>query len=354
MKFYREVRTMQSGEKKSFWHRAGPALVLIVLAPMIAEVLPGATRMSAIFVLPIEMGYWGVGALLIRAAVRHWNLGWRNMLLLAIALCFGEELLIQQTSFAPLVIQLVKGAPYARDFGINWLYLLWAIGYEGVLVVFVPVMLAELIFPSRRETSWVSRAGLIAAAIYMAVAMFGAWFSWTQIARTKVFHLPAYTPPMDHLAGAALAVLLLIFLALGPTRRLLARPSPALAAPHPIGAGLLALVISVLWYALILLAFRIAPQVPPLPSAVAGVVIGMAGMMLYARWSAHPAWSDWHRYAVVCGAMAGTMGVGFVGFIGAAPLDIYGKAALNAVAVVLMAILALRLRRVRQSQAGPA
>ncbi len=335
---------MQVADEKGFWHRVAPGLTLIILAPMIAEVLPGATRMSAIFVLPVEMGYWGVGALLIRAAVRHWQLGWRNMLLLAIALCFGEELLIQQTSFAPLVIQLVKGAPYARDFGVNWLYLLWAIGYEGVLVVLVPVMLTELIYPCRRHSSWVSRGGLMLSTIYLGIACFGAWFSWTQIARTKVFHLPAYTPPADHLVAAAAAIALLIFLALGPMRRLLALPSPVIVPPHPLVPGLIALVISALWYALILLAFRIAPNVPPLPAAIAGAAIGIGGMLLYGRWSAHPSWSKWHRYAVVAGAMAGSMGVGFVGFIGAAPLDLYGKVILDALAVLLMIVLGMRLK----------
>lgn len=336
---------MQDEERKGFWHRIGPALTLIVLAPMIAEVLPGATRMSAIFVLPIEMGYWGVGALLIRAVVRRYKLGWQNMLLLAVALCFGEELLIQQTSFAPLVIALTKGAPYARDFGLNWLYLLWAIGYEGVLVVLVPVMLAELIFPNRRAQSWVSPGGLAIAAIYMALACFGAWFSWTQYARTKVFHLPPYTPPPDHLIAAAAAIAVLILLALGPTRRLLSKPFAALVPPRPLLVALPAFVLSVLWYALILLAFRIRPDVPPLAAAAAGIIAGLGSMVLFGRWSAHPAWSKWHRFGVVSAAMAGTMGVGFVGFIGAAPLDLYGKAILDIAALALLLVLAMRLGR---------
>ena len=137
--------------------RAGPAWTLVLLAPLIAEVLPGATRISSLFVLPIEMAIWGGGALLIRAAVRHWKLGWLNMLLMACALSIAEEFLVQQTSIAPMVFQIVKGEPYARAFGINYLYLLWALFYEAVLVVMVPVMLSELIFRSRREDPWLGR-----------------------------------------------------------------------------------------------------------------------------------------------------------------------------------------------------
>jgi len=49
---------------------AAPAWTLVLLAPLISEVLPGATRISAIFVFPIEVAIWGGGALLIREADR--------------------------------------------------------------------------------------------------------------------------------------------------------------------------------------------------------------------------------------------------------------------------------------------
>lgn len=333
---------MDGEHRTGVWHRIAPALTLIVLAPLIAEVLPGATRMSAIYVFPIEMGIWGVGALLIRTAVRRWRLGWRNMLLLAVALSFAEEFLIQQTSFAPLVIQLVKGAPYARDYGVNWLYLIWAVGYESALVVFVPVMLAELIFPARREQAWLSKSGLIVSVVYFAVSCFFAWFSWTQIARTKVFHLPPFTPPPVSMALAFTAIVVLILVALGPARRRLARPSSPLSPPPALLTGVVACVMAVLWYGLIVLAFRAAPNVPPLAAASAGIVLALVMTLLFSRWSAHQRWSTAQRFAVVLGAMLGSMGVGFVGFIGAAPLDLYGKAILDGIALVFLIVLRLR------------
>lgn len=344
---------MEKQESRGFWYRIGPALTLVILSPMVAEILPGATRISAIFVLPIEMGFWGIGALLIRAAVRRWHLGWRNLLLLAVALAFAEEFIVQQTSFAPLIFQFVKGAPYGREWGVNWLYLIWAVGYESVLVVVVPVMLTELIFPERREQTWVSKSGLVVCALLAAVASFFAWFSWTQIARVKVFHVPAYTPPADAMAIAGGAILVLIFLALGPARRLLARPSRPLPAPAPFAVALIAFITAVLWYALVILSYRIWPFVPPAPPAAAGVISGIVLAALYARWSAHQRWSDTHRFAVVAGAVLGSMGVGFVGFIGALPLDLYGKAILNLAALLLLAVLWFRLRQ-SGSRAGAA
>ena len=129
---------------KSFplWRRAMPAAALVFMAPLLAEVLPGATRFSSLFVLPIEMCVWGGGALFIRYAIRRWRLGWLNMLLLAIALAIAEECVIQQTSLAPMVIQL-KGETYARAFGVNYVYFLWALFYESVFVVFLPIIFLQ-------------------------------------------------------------------------------------------------------------------------------------------------------------------------------------------------------------------
>ncbi len=220
-------------EAGKWFTRALPALTLMVLAPLIAEVLPGATRMSAIFVLPIEIAIWGGGAVLIREAVRRWNLGWLNMLLLALALALAEECVIQQTSLAPVVIKL-KGVEYARAFGVNYVYLLWALIYETLFVVFIPVALAELIFRGRREEGWLSAAGVAVITIVFLPACGLAWFSWTQIARTKVFHLDPYNPPLSHSAIAAAAIVVLIYLAVGPPRQQLARkpiaPRPAASA----------------------------------------------------------------------------------------------------------------------------
>src|SRR5450755_1400176 len=148
-----------------------PAIILMIMAPLLAEVLPGATRFSSLFVFPIEMCVWGGGALMIRLAVRRWQLGWLNMLLLALALAIAEECLIQQTSLAPLVLQL-KGEVYARALGVNYVYLLWALVYESVFVVFAPVYLAELIFQRRRDGLWLGKISRIVLAVVFTLGSF--------------------------------------------------------------------------------------------------------------------------------------------------------------------------------------
>jgi hypothetical protein len=335
-----EAEMAETARMRGFWYRVGPALTLIFLSPIIAEILPGATRMSAIiFALPSELGMWGVGALLIRALVRRYRLGWLNMLLLALVLSLAEECVIQQTSLAPMVLEVVKGPPYARDFGVNWLYLLWALGYESVLVVILPVMLTELIFSERRNVTWVSGWGVAIALFYFTISCLTAWASWTQYVRPNVFHVPLYTPPLGAVMIALSVMLVLVLLALGPFRRLLAQSWHPLPLPPAWVIGGAAFFIAVFWYGLVLLSFRVQPNIPPLSAAAAGIVVALSGLVLFARWSANPTWGDGQRYAIVFGGVLGSMSVSFISFIGAIPLDLYGKAIVDAVAIILLIVL---------------
>ena len=69
-----------------------PAFTLIFLAPFIAEVLSGATRVSFLFVFVPELMLWGCGALLIREVVKRWGGGWTSVLMLGLALSVFEEI----------------------------------------------------------------------------------------------------------------------------------------------------------------------------------------------------------------------------------------------------------------------
>src|SRR5437764_15123024 len=104
---------MEIAARPSILRRIAPALTLMVLARLLAEVLPGATRFSSIQVFPVEMTIWGGGAVTIRELVRGRGLGWANMLALALALAVAEECIIQQTSYAPLIVY-IKGVVWAR------------------------------------------------------------------------------------------------------------------------------------------------------------------------------------------------------------------------------------------------
>jgi hypothetical protein len=327
--------------------RIGPALSLMFLAPVIAEWLPGATRLSAVFVFPLEFCIWGGGALLIRAAVRHWRLGWLQLLLLAFVLAIAEEFLIQQTSLAPLVIQIFPGAPYARAWGVNYVYFLWALFYEAVFVVVVPIALVELIFRSRREDPWLRKPGAIVVGVLFLLACPAAWFSWTHIARTQIFHQPAFDAPLLAIAVAVVAELLLSFAALGPLKNTLSVRSKPLSPFSPWLLGACGFIAACLWYCILLLAFRIRPQIPPAVPMVVGMALAASGILLLPRFAAHEKWSDAHRMGLVFGTLLGAMGVGFVGFMNefTLPSDLCFKVVLNVLAIASLIWVSLRLKK---------
>jgi hypothetical protein len=167
-----------------------PIWTLLLLAPFIAEVLSGSTRLSFLFVLIPEVMVWGCGALLCRELVRRWRGGATSLLMLGLALSIAEEFLIQQTSIAPLPFPGIY-ANFGRYYGVNWLYFLFMLGFESVWVVLVPVQVTELFFPDRRELPWLRKRGMIATCIAFLLGCRIAWFGWTQKA-----WLPAGQP--DH------------------------------------------------------------------------------------------------------------------------------------------------------------
>jgi hypothetical protein len=328
----------------TFWKRSAPALTLVLMAPLLAEVLPGSTRLSALFVFPIEMCVWGCGALAIRYAVRRWRLGWQNMVLLAIALAIAEECLIQQTSLAPMVLQL-KGQVYARASGVNYVYFLWALVYEPVFVVFLPVYLVELIFLDRREGVWVSTAGLVAVVSLFILGSYLAWYTWIRIARPNVFHVPVYALPPGAAAIAAAAICALILVALGPLRNKIARAARPLVPPGPWSLGAIGALFAALWYGLVLLAFGIAPSFPPWIVVGSGILVAMASLIVLPRWATSTAWNRSHGYALIFGTMLGSMSVNFIGFIWAANADLYFKIVVDVIAAALMFALGYKIKK---------
>jgi len=314
-----------------------PAITLMFLAPLIAEVLPGATRFSSIFVFPVEVCVWGGGALLIRYAVKRWQLPWTSMLLLALALAVAEECIIQQTSLAPLVIRL-KGLTYARAAGINYVYLLWALIYESTFVVFVPICLVELIYPARKERRWISKGGFFAVSPLFLLGSLLAWYSWNHIARTKVFHLPLYTPPAIAMILSVTLILLLIITALKT------KPTPSQhskTAPHLTLLSTLPAIWAILLFAIALLAFGIAPQFPPALAILLGLLLAITAITTVPRWNLSPH----HLFILLASILTGSMAVSFIGFIDTAGPDLYFKIIINFIAVVLLIPLGSKIRK---------
>ncbi len=322
--------------------RWAPAFTLVVLAPVVAEVLSGATRLSFIFVLIPEIMVWGCGALIARELVRRWEGGWTSMLMLGLALSIAEEFIIQQTSLAPL--PWVSAPAYGRAWGVNWIYFLFMLGYESVWVVLVPVQITELIFPKSRKQLWLKKGGLIISSLVFVLGSFIAWFLWTQIARPKTFHVPKYEPSFILVFCGVLSIVFLVFAAYA--LRNAGRGVRSVAStPSPWMVGVVTLVFGFPWYGLMALIFGPRRELALWMPMIAGIVWAGLAYFVIRRWASSSGWRDIHSWALVFCATLVCMIAGFSGSGFWPRMDIIGKGILNVVAVVGFIWLGVKIYR---------
>jgi hypothetical protein len=186
--------------------------------------------------------------------VHRWKRGWPSITVLGLALSVIVEVLVLQTSGAPLPwLQLASIPVYDRIWGVNWLWFAFMLGYEAVWIVLVPILITELIFPQQRHEAWVTRRRLTVAAITFAVGCPVLWAVWTQRAVPIAFHQLKYWPPRATLMLGALAVVLLVVAAYAVrhTRRTLTTSF----APSPWIVGIAAAAFALPWWILLVLIF---------------------------------------------------------------------------------------------------
>jgi hypothetical protein len=252
-----------------------------------------------------------------------------------------EECVVQQTSLAPLIGVAPEHA-YARWYGVNWVYLLWALGFEAVWAVIVPILLTETLFPERRSEPWLRAPGVITNAVIMAVAGFLAWFMWTRIFLPKFYPKLVYHPPISSIGAAVLVIVGLIAVAAirssGP--RLPSESAP----PVPGLLGVLSFAVSLPWFLIIVLAFGGLPTCPPAFPLIAGPIVAAASAYLLERWTRSRNWGDAHRVAVIAGIVGATLIGGIVTMktAKALPIDRIAQIVFNLAALVGLVALARR------------
>jgi hypothetical protein len=327
-----------------------PVLVLFVLAPLVAEVLLGATTLSRIGgLLPVSLLYGG-GAVLIRELVRRREASWGRIALLGAAYALVEEGLAIQSLFNPDLFN--AGILGGRALGVNWVWSQWTVGYHVVWSIIIPILLAELLFPARRAEPWLGQTGVaLAGVVYILGALAIAAIFWLVIT-------PNFRAPLVLLGGTALLIIGLVAVALHrpAIHTTTAAPEPILRKEVP-GAwlvGVVGAVVAVAWFALLGLpetlrvgALVLVPMLGEL-ALVAGVVA------LIHRWSARRGWSDSHDLALACGPLLASMLFGFFFVTAGNRVDQLGQGIASVVAVALLARFARRLQEQRRGGAADA
>lgn len=197
------------------------ALVLVVLAPLSAEVTLGSTPLRMIWLVLLWLPIYGAGVLLIREIARRHGLRWPALLLLGLAYGIVEEGVALQALSSPGLYGAGDWAP--RLLGLNSAYTGVMLPYHAVFSVAIPIALTELLFPASRTAPYLRRGGLAGTAV---TAVLGVALLRVAVPPARD---PGYLMPVPVLVGCALAVVLLAVAAF----RLPRTPSAPRPAPGP-------------------------------------------------------------------------------------------------------------------------
>ena len=283
------------------------ALTLYLLAPVLAELLTGATPPLQ-FVNPMTFltltALYGSGALLIRETARRRGLGWGSIVLLGAAYGVLEEGLVVTSWFNPYWPDILYLHGYTRALDTNWYWALGLTAFHAIFSITLPITLVEAAFPTLAPLPWLSaRARLLLALLLGAVSVAGlVGFGFVQ------FHAQGYHPPLvGWLLALAIAVTL-AWLGTHPLARLWRRSrgeptlppavnqrrAPSLPALRFAGFGFTALFSILLWSAP-------RPFDQPLVSMLAlAATLALIAWMV-SRWSHRLDWSPRRRLALLTG-----------------------------------------------------
>ncbi|HEY1179378.1 MAG TPA: hypothetical protein VGF17_24750, partial [Phytomonospora sp.] len=275
------------------------ALVLVVLAPVVAEVTLGSTPVSKIWLLALWLPVYGAGVLLVRELARRGGTGWAGILVLGLAYGIAEEGIALQALSSPTLYGAGDWAP--RLLGLNSAYTEVMLPYHAVFSVAIPILLTELLFPASRSAPYLRRGGLAGTAV---AAVLGVGLLRLAVPPNED---PGYTIPVPVLIGCVVAIVVLGILALAPLPRRAPRPPVPGRPPGPRWLTVAGLVAAFGFLAL-LYPFAGAERSgftngdwTWLPMAAAAL-LAAGTALLVARWSRTRDWTDLHALALASGA----------------------------------------------------
>ena len=317
-----------------------PAITLILIAPLVAEILPGSAPISRPGLLPFLVLIYGPGALLIRDVVRSRGGGWTSILLLGAAYGLVEEGIALQSLFNPVQYQ---ASAWGRIGSFNAVYAEAAIPIHAIWSAAVPILLTDLCFPESRRRPYLGRIGRLVTACWYGAGV----VMLSLLARYSI--APDYrAAPLMIRACAAAALLLVVLAFVLPEADAYGRSAGK--APGPALLMFLAAVVGFLWHAIVAALWRIQPAPghwPAMLVPMTGAAVLIAAAFEYLRRATStPAWSDRHWLALAAGLVIAHSLFGAIIFARTAA-DRAGIAVLGSLLLVSVAM------RVRAANASP-
>ena len=175
-----------------------PILLLIVLAPFLAEIISGATPLPQFFLPGIFLGYvivlYGLQVLVIREVAIRGKLGLLGLWCLGLVYGLYNEGLRAETLFYPLPAPLEEFFAYGLVGGVRVPFTVWISLWHGLFSVVTPILLVEYLFPDKARQPWLPLKATWSVAV-LSVATAVAYFVFlgdeatTQPSATLAAHL---------------------------------------------------------------------------------------------------------------------------------------------------------------------
>ena len=315
----------------------GPGLVLFWMSPIVGEMLSGSSPPASFFTffgLTCMSILYGGGAILVRETAFRWGKGWPTILVLGAAYGILEEGLLCKSFFNPYWPDAGILGSYGRWLGTNWVWTVELTVYHAVISIAIPILLVGLLFPARRNESWVGRRTQIVLFVLLMLdslfgfTFFGGWPAWWReaapdfaaqaavpilVAPTAAVPLPvlgfdhSYFPAVGLCLGAVAAIVGLVLLAKRLPRGAGAPPDVPVTGARPIW-------FFAMGFAGIFAFFFISWAVPSIP--VAGLrarpivpILATAALLALWTWKLRrmarggAGWSDGRALALAAGAL---------------------------------------------------
>ena len=269
--------------------RIFPALALFIVAPLVAEFLPGNMSVTHLGLLVILAPLYGGGALLIRECVRRSGRGWPSIFVLALAYGILEEAFLIESLFNPNFLgqnlHLLKPA-FIPLFGVGAWYTVFVLTLHTVWSISVPIALTEALVPERADSAWMGRLGIgvIAAAFVLACVSVGSFSI-----RLDSDHFVASLAQFTWSAVIILALIASAFFI--PTPHKVMRTGPV---PNPwiLGIGSFALAS----------AFLLVPRELGWWAVLVYLSLDALAILLIGIWCGRAGWGAIHRLSLAGGA----------------------------------------------------
>ena len=135
-----------------------PALLLMVLSPLLAEVISGATPVTLFFMPGIFFPYatilYGFPVLVIREVAVRGKLGLLGLWCLGLLYALYNEGLRAETLFYPLDAPLDTFSTYGLVADVRVPFTLWISFWHGLFSVVTPILFVEYLFPKKADEPW--------------------------------------------------------------------------------------------------------------------------------------------------------------------------------------------------------